>query len=57
MEGSSTSHQKGRIATTPRSLAVQELTGMGFSKEEALNALETEKWNLEAATNFLLDNA
>jgi epidermal growth factor receptor substrate 15 len=46
-----------RIATTPRSLAIQELTGMGFSKEEALAALEKEKWNLEAATNYLLDNA
>jgi len=45
------------IATTPRSLAVQELTGMGFSKEEALDALTKEKWNLEAATNYLLDNA
>lgn len=46
-----------RIATTPHSLAVQELTGMGFSEEEALKALEREKWNLEAATNYLLDNA
>lgn len=46
-----------RIATTPRSLAIQELTGMGFTKEEALSALEKEKWNLEAATNYLLDNA
>jgi epidermal growth factor receptor substrate 15 len=46
-----------RIATTPRSLAIQELTGMGFSREEALAALEKEKWNLEAATNYLLDNA
>ncbi|CCH42267.1 hypothetical protein BN7_1811 [Wickerhamomyces ciferrii] len=55
--GSSSSPAKGRIATTPKSLAVQELTGMGFSKDEALNALTKEKWNLEAATNFLLDNA
>ncbi len=54
---SSSSHKHGRIATTPRSLAVQELTGMGFSKEEALAALTKEKWNLEAATNHLLDNA
>lgn len=50
-------HVPPRIATTPRSLAIQELTGMGFSKDEALAALEREKWNLEAATNYLLDNA
>lgn len=50
-------HSHARVATTPRSLAVQELTGMGFSKEEALQALTKEKWNLEAATNYLLDNA
>lgn len=56
-EGSSAARIKGRVATTPRSLAIQELTGMGFTEQEALNALEKEKWNLEAATNFLLDNA
>lgn len=55
--GAPSSPKHGRIATTPRSLAVQELTGMGFSKDEALAALTKEKWNLEAATNYLLDNA
>lgn len=45
------------IATTPRSLAVEELSGMGFSHAEATNALEKCNWDLEAATNFLLDSA
>ncbi|QHS71519.1 Ede1p [Saccharomyces paradoxus] len=54
--------QKGSIvnrgvATTPKSLAVEELSGMGFTEEEAHNALEKCNWDLEAATNFLLDSA
>ncbi|EJS44634.1 ede1p [Saccharomyces arboricola H-6] len=44
------------IATTPKSLAIEELSGMGFTEEEAHNALEKCNWDLEAATNFLLDN-
>lgn len=46
-----------KVATTPKSLAVEELSGMGFTEEEAVNALETCKWDLEAATNHLLDSA
>ena len=30
---------------------------MGFTEEEAHNALEKCNWDLEAATNFLLDSA
>lgn len=45
------------VATTPKSLAVEELSGMGFTEEEAHNALEKCNWDLEAATNFLLDSA
>lgn len=45
------------VATTPKSLAVEELSGMGFTEEEAHNALEKSNWDLEAATNFLLDSA
>ncbi|AJP85396.1 CDN_1a_G0001590.mRNA.1.CDS.1 [Saccharomyces cerevisiae] len=45
------------VATTPKSLAVEELSGMGFTEEEAYNALEKCNWDLEAATNFLLDSA
>ncbi|AJQ07988.1 AHL_G0001520.mRNA.1.CDS.1 [Saccharomyces cerevisiae] len=45
------------VATTPKSLAVEELSGMGFTEEKAHNALEKCNWDLEAATNFLLDSA
>lgn len=48
---------KRSIATTPRSLAVEELSGMGFTDKEAVDALEKCKWDLEAATNYLLDSA
>ncbi|AMD20420.1 HDL324Cp [Eremothecium sinecaudum] len=37
--------------------AVQELESMGFSNSEATNALNKCNWDLEAATNFLLDNS
>lgn len=45
------------IATTPKALAVEELSGMGFTEEEATAALEKCDWVLEDATNFLLDSA
>lgn len=45
------------IATTPKSLAVEELSSMGFTQEEATKALEQCNWDLEAATNYLLDSA
>lgn len=44
------------IATTPKSLAIEELSGMGFSEQEATKALEKCNWDLEEATNFLLDS-
>lgn len=37
--------------------AVQELVGMGFDEKTSLDALKKEGWNLEAATNYLLDHA
>lgn len=45
------------IATTPKSLAVEELMGMGFAEGEVVRALESNNWDLEAATNHLLDSA
>lgn len=44
------------IATTPKSLAIEELCGMGFTEEEAVHALEKCNWVLEDATNYLLDS-
>lgn len=40
-----------------REAAVQELVGMGFDDKTSREALENENWNLEAATNYLLDHA
>lgn len=45
------------IATTPKSLAIEELSSMGFTNEEASKALERCNWDLEAATNYLLDSS
>ncbi|SCU81673.1 LANO_0B03840g1_1 [Lachancea nothofagi CBS 11611] len=45
------------IATTPKSLAVEELGSMGFSAAEATKALEQCNWDLGAATNHLLDSS
>ncbi|CCH61814.1 hypothetical protein TBLA_0F02750 [Henningerozyma blattae CBS 6284] len=45
------------FSTTPKSLAIEELSGMGFTQEEARKALEQCNWDLDAATNFLLDSA
>ncbi|CCK71027.1 Ede1p KNAG_0F03650 [Huiozyma naganishii CBS 8797] len=45
------------IATTPKSLAIEELSGMGFTEMEATKALQDCNWDLEAATNLLLDSA
>lgn len=38
-------------------LAIEELKGMGFPEDDVINALEQENWNVEAATNYLLDHA
>ena len=37
--------------------SIQELVGMGFDENTAAKALAKENGNLEAATNYLLDNA
>lgn len=44
------------IATTPKSLAIEELSSMGFTQQEAIDSLEKCNWDLEAATNHLLDH-
>lgn len=44
-------------ANVSHDLAIEELMGMGFQREDVLQALETEHWNIEAATNYLLDHA
>lgn len=36
---------------------VEELVGMGFDDKTSREALEKENWDLQAATNFLLDHA
>ncbi|KAL1921127.1 uncharacterized protein VTP21DRAFT_10843 [Calcarisporiella thermophila] len=40
----------------PEIQGVQELMSMGFSRAQAINALERNDYNLERASNFLLDN-
>lgn len=45
------------FAITPKGLAIEELSGMGFSHDEAVKALERCNWDLDAATNYLLDAA
>ncbi|KAK6197580.1 uncharacterized protein RJT21DRAFT_123410 [Scheffersomyces amazonensis] len=45
-----------RVSST-NDVAIQELVGMGFSESSALEALQKSNWNLEDATNYLLDSA
>lgn len=40
-----------------KDLAIQELVGMGFEEGVVTDALQKENWNVEAATNYLLDHA
>lgn len=40
-----------------KNLAIDELIGMGFERDVVVAALEKENWDIEAATNFLLDSA
>lgn len=40
-----------------KEIAIEELVGMGFERPVVVEALEKNNWNLEAATNHLLDNA
>lgn len=44
-------------ADPSKDLAVQELVGMGFEQGVVIDALNKENWNVEAATNYLLDHA
>lgn len=44
-----------RAPVTPRTEAIQELCGMGFSEKDAKDALEHTKYNLSEASNYLLD--
>lgn len=43
-----------KFASTPRSLAIEELSAMGFSTEEATQALVRTNWDLSAAQNDLM---
>lgn len=47
----------GGSLTSNQDYALKELEGMGFELAVALLALEQENWNLESATNYLLDHA
>ena len=47
----------GSVANGVDQGLVEELKGMGFDEKTALDALEKEGWDLQAATNFLLDHA
>lgn len=51
------SHDQPSVQDSSKDLAIEELVGMGFEKDVVLNALQKENWNIEAATNYLLDNA
>ena len=47
---------KPKPAPAPSNPAVAELTSMGFSQEQAENALEATNGNVEQAVQLLLDN-
>lgn len=51
------SSQVTHLIDNDHEAAIQELVGMGFDDETSRQALERELWNLEAATNYLLDHA
>lgn len=46
-----------QATATRHDLSIEELIGMGFQRDEVVRALENEQWDLEAATNYLLDHA
>lgn len=50
-------NEQGATDANPHALAIQELEAMGFAHEAVVRALEREDYNVEAATNYLLDNA
>jgi len=43
--------------TQAQSLAIDELIGMGFDENKSIDALKKKSWNLDDATNYLLDNS
>lgn len=53
--GESAHHRS--FSADPKSLAIEELSGMGFTHDEARAALERSNWDLDTATNHLLDSA
>ncbi|RCK63512.1 EH domain-containing and endocytosis protein 1 [Candida viswanathii] len=55
--GTTTATTAPSAANKIDSYAVQELVGMGFDEDTAIDALNKQNGNLEAATNYLLDNA
>lgn len=49
--------QSQSFSNPSENLAIQELVGMGFEENVVIDALKKENWNVEAATNYLLDHA
>ncbi|KAG7811613.1 hypothetical protein KL921_001879 [Ogataea angusta] len=45
------------IYSQSQQLAIEELKGMGFDEKMAVDALQKNGWQLDLATNFLLDSA
>lgn len=50
----SASNATGGLSQSQK-LAIEELKGMGFAENESLSALEKCGWNIDDASNFLLD--
>lgn len=50
----STSATSGGLSQSQK-LAIEELKGMGFGETESISALENCGWNIDDASNFLLD--
>lgn len=50
-------HSEATQSNSSQYDVIQELVGMGFDENTAARALAKENGNLEAATNYLLDNA
>ncbi|ODV87488.1 hypothetical protein CANARDRAFT_26885 [[Candida] arabinofermentans NRRL YB-2248] len=43
--------------TQSQQLAIEELQGMGFDEDSIINALTKNNWQIDLATNYLLDSA
>lgn len=50
-------HDLSSNYTQAQSLAIDELIGMGFNEKKSIDALKKKKWNLDDATNYLLDHS